>query len=250
MLRDGQDPAPVDVLVVKDQVPAGLLLDAGDPAFDESRAHGLGLFVELLVALGVSPDVHAVDGHVSQGQGTHDELVVLERIHAAEPGTEGVPHGLVARTGAEDEGYPLRDLAVARTEDGVVGSGRSQQPVHLHAGDDVGIAPVAVLRLEVGREELEPGREDDRPHLELALGRPHLQAHRAGRAHRDTLVALGADPAVKATAGALPGSLLAQGSFDLQEVARVRDESLGVLGRVHVPVRLLPGQNLLLIDHR
>src|ERR1035437_1167347 len=89
---DGQDdhvvlglddrPAVLDVLVAKDQVAVGLLGDPGDAALDVGGAHRLRAFVELVVSLARRTDVHVVDRNLGQGQGAHDELVLLDRIHA------------------------------------------------------------------------------------------------------------------------------------------------------------------------
>ena len=132
-----QPAAVLDVLVAQDEVAVVLLGDLGDPSLDVAGAHRLGPFVELVVAFAGGPDVHVVDGHVGDGQGAHDQLVLLDRVHAAEARAERVADGLVARTGAQDVGDPLRDLAVARPQDRVERPGRGQQAVHLHAGDDV-----------------------------------------------------------------------------------------------------------------
>ena len=157
-----------------------------------------------------------MDGHVGERQGAHQELVLLDRVHAAEPRAERVAHGLVARAGAQDVGDPLGDLAVARAQDRVERPGGREQPVHLHAGDDVLEPPEAVLRLEVGREQLEAGRDDDRADLglELLVAGVEVDAP-VDRAGRDALVALGADRAVEAAAGGRAGLRLGQRRLDL-----------------------------------
>src|SRR5450759_2612279 len=180
-------PAVLDVLVPQYQVAVGFLGDLCDAALDVCRAHRLGAFVELVVALAGSSDVHVVDGDFGQRQRPHDELVLLDRIHAAEPRAERVvdpastvrSRRLVSGAGAEDVGDPLGDLAVARPQDRVEGSGRRQKAVHLHARDDVLVAAEAVFGLGVGGEELVAGRDDDGPDIDLfnPVSYTHLRAH-------------------------------------------------------------------------
>ncbi len=103
-----------------------------------------------------------MDGDVRERQGAHDQLVLLDRVHAAELRAERVADRLVARAGAHDVGDPVGHLPVARPQDGVVRAGRSEEPLHLDAGDHVLEAAVAVLRLRVGGEERVAGGDDHR----------------------------------------------------------------------------------------
>ena len=119
--------AVLDVLVLEDEVAVGLLDDVGHPALDVVRAHRLRALVELVVALAGCPDVHVVDGHVGQWQGAHQQLVLLDRVHAAEPRAERVADRLVARSGAHHVGDAFGHLAVARAQDVAVRAGRGQQ---------------------------------------------------------------------------------------------------------------------------
>ena len=50
-----------------------------------------------------------------------------------------------------------------------------QQAVHLHPGDDVLVAPEAVLGLEVGGEQLEAGGDDHGADLDLELVVPGVR---------------------------------------------------------------------------
>ncbi len=171
VLRLGEG-AGLDVLVLEDEVAVLLLGDAGHAALHEVGAHALGLLVELVVALAGGADVHVVDGDVGQRQGAHDQLVVLDGVHAADARAHRVAEGLVAGSGAQDEGDVVGDLAVARADHPVVGAGGGEQAVHLHAGDDVLVLAEAVLRLEFGREEGVAGGEHDRAYLGLDAPAP------------------------------------------------------------------------------
>ena len=142
----GDGAAVLDVLVAEDEVPTGVLGDVGDPSLDVGRAHRLRLLVELVVALARGPDVHVVDGDVGERQRAHEQLVLLDRVHAAEPRAQRVADRLVARAGAQDVRDPLGDLAVARAQDRVERPRRGEQAVHLHPGDDVLVDAIAVLR--------------------------------------------------------------------------------------------------------
>ena len=71
-----------------------------------------------------------------------------------------------------------------------------------------GQATVAVLRLEIGREESVAGRDDDGPDVESEILSALAQVDCARRAGGDTLVALGADAAVQAAPGGRPRLLL------------------------------------------
>ena len=167
----GLDDAAValDVLVADDEVAVVLLGDLGDAALDEHGAHVLGLLVELVVALADGAHVHVVDGHVGQRQGAHDQLVVLDGVHAADARAERVADLRVAGAGAHDEADAVRDLAVAGTHDRVERPRRREQTVHLHAGDDVLELAVAVLGLGVGREESEAGGQHHGVDVDLDL---------------------------------------------------------------------------------
>src|SRR5665811_2219903 len=77
-----------------------------------------------------------------------DELVLLDRVHAAELRAQRVADCLVTRSGAGDVADPLRHLPVTGPQHGVERSGRGEQTVHLHAGDHVRELSEAVLRLE------------------------------------------------------------------------------------------------------
>ena len=88
--------AVLDVLVAQHQVTVLRLGDLGDAALDVLRAHVLGLLVELVVALAGRAHVHVVHGHVGQGQGAHDQLVLLDGVHAAELRAQLVADLLVA----------------------------------------------------------------------------------------------------------------------------------------------------------
>ncbi len=141
----------------------------GDAALDEVRAHRLRLLEELVVALADGADVDVVDGDVGERQRAHDQLVLLDRVHAAELRAQRVADGLVARAGAHDVGDPVGHLAVARPQHRVVRARRREQPFHLHARDHVLEAVVAVLGLEVCGEEREPGRDDHGADVDVEL---------------------------------------------------------------------------------
>ncbi len=192
-----------------------------------------------------------MDGHVGDRQGAHDQLVLLDRVHAAEPRAERVADGLVARAGAHDVGDPLGDLAVARPQDRVERPGRGEQAVHLHAGDDVLEGAEAVLRLEVGGEQLEAGRHDDRADLDVhdlvAGAQVDAVLDRAGV---DALAALGADAAVEAQPGAVARLGLGHRQLDLAEVGRGGADDLARGRRQRQAVGLLAGQDRVLVDDR
>ena len=152
-----------------------------------------------------------------------------------------VADGLVARAGAQDVGDVVGHLAVAGAHHGVVGPGGRQQAVHLHAGDDVLVAAVAVLRLGVGREELEAGGEDDGADLGLDLLALHVEVDAVGRADVDAVLALRADAAVEAAAGAEERLVLGQRSPRLARIARRRRSSTALgLERLAAVVDVLP----------
>src|SRR5450759_5142693 len=202
-------PAVLDVLVPQYQVAVGFLGDLCDAALDVCRAHRLGAFVELVVALAGGTDVHVVDGDFGQRQRAHDQLVLLDRVHAAEPRAERVvdpastvrSRRLVAGAGAEDVGDPLRDLAVAGPKDRVEGSGRGQEPVHLHARDYVLVAAETVPGLGVGGEELVARGHNDGPDIDIFNLLAHVEMDGVGRADCHALATLGADAAVQAVTG-------------------------------------------------
>ena len=184
-------------------------------------------------------------------QGAHDQLVLLDRVHAAEPRAERVADGLVARAGAHHVGDALRDLAVARPQDRVERPGRGEQPVHLHAGDDVLEGAEAVLRLEVRREQLEAGRHDDGADLDVhhlvACAQVDAVLDRTGV---DAFAAFGADAAIEAQPGAVARLGLGHRLFDLAEVGRGGADDLARRGRHRESVRLLAREDLVLVDDR
>ena len=187
-----------------------------------------------------------VDGDVGERQGAHDQLVLLHGVHAAELGAERVVHRLVAGAGAHHVGDALGHLAVAGPQDRVERPRRRQQAVHLHAGDDVLVCPEAVLRLEVGIEELEAGGHDHGADLDVELALLHPQVDGEGRAGGDALPALGADAAVEAAPGTGEGLLLGHRRLELDEAGRAARNRRGNGGRaVDMRVRLLPREDLL-----
>ncbi len=205
--------------------PLGCSRDVGDAALDVVGAHRLRLLVELVVALARGPDVHVVDSHVGQRQGAHEQLVLLDGVHAAEARAQRVAHRLVARPGAQDVGDPVRHLAVTRAQDRVERPGGRQQAVHLHPGDHVLEAAEAVLGLEVGGEQLEAGRHDDRADLDLVLLVARVEVDAAvDRARGDALGALRAHGAVQAAPRGLAGLRLAERRLHLAEVGWRRDQ--------------------------
>ena len=184
-------------------------------------------------------------GHVGERERAHDELVLLDRVHAAQLRAERVADLLVARPRAGDVGDAVRDLAVAGAQDGVEGSRGCEQPVHLHAGDDVGVGAVAVLGLEVGGEELVAGGDDHGCDLDLDLGVLHVQADGVGRAGFHAFLALRADAAVEAGTGSGEGLGLGHRRLELGEVGR-RAGVDGVGADGLVPgVAVLPGEDVL-----
>src|SRR5665811_911004 len=237
-------PAMLDVLVPEDQIAVGLFGDPGDAAFDVGRAHGFGAFVELVIPLARRSNVHVVDGHLRQWESTHDELVLLDRIHAAEPRTERVVDGLVAGTGAHDVSDPLGHLAVAGPEHGVVWARGGEQPVHLHAGDHVLEPAVAVFGLGVGGEQLVAGGDHGRRDLDLLDRVTHVQMNRVRWTDGDALLALRAHAAVQAVARAAASLRLGQRGFGLGEISG-SDRRLGNR-LVAAAVQLLAAEHLAL----
>ena len=119
-----------------------------------------------------------MDGDLGKRQDAHHELVLLDRIHAAEARAERVVHGLVARAGAEDVGDPFGDLAVAGSKNRGERPSRCQEPVHLHPGDHILVPAEAVLRFGVGGEELVTGRYDHCADADLFDALSHLEMNR------------------------------------------------------------------------
>src|SRR5450759_4092990 len=202
-------PAVLDVLIAQDQVAVRLLGHLRHPTLHVCGAHRLGALVELVVAFARGPNVHVMDGDFGQRQGAHDELVLLYRVHAAEPRAERVvdsastvrSRSLVARAGAQDVGDPFGDLAVTGSQNRVERSGRRQQAIHLHARDDVLVAAEAVFRLGVRGEELVARGHDNRADAYLFDLHALVQIDSVGRTDGHALLALGADAAVQAVPG-------------------------------------------------
>ncbi len=174
---------------------------------------------------------------------------MLDGVHAADARAHRVAERLVAGSGAQDEGDVVGDLAVARAHDPVVRAGGGEQPVHLHAGDDVLERAEAVLGLELGREEGVAGGEDDRADLGLDVLALHVQVDAVGRADVHAGVAFGADTAVEAAAGARHRFLFGERLFVGIELARLHYDDLARILRRDLPVRRLPAQNGGLVDH-
>ena len=84
------------------------------------------------------------------------------------------------------------------------------EAVHLHAGDDVLEPSVAVLRLEIGGEQGEAGREDHCAHLGLEFLPPHVQVD-APPGRRRRTGGTRADTAVEASSGAVSCLFLVSG---------------------------------------
>jgi len=78
-----------------------------------------------------------VDRDLGQGQGAHEQLVLLDQYMQQNREQSGFPDLLVARARAQHVRDPLGNLAVAGAQDGVERPRRGEQPVHLHPGDDV-----------------------------------------------------------------------------------------------------------------
>ena len=163
----------------------------------------------------------------------------------------GLPTVSSREPGAHDVGDPLGDLAVARPQDRVERAGRGEQPVHLHPGDHVLERAEPVLRLEVGGEQLEAGRHDHRPHLDVHDLVAGTQVDAVlDRAGVDALAAFRADAAVEAQAGAVARLGLGHRQLDLAEVGRGEAEDLARCRRQRQPVRRLPSQHRRLVDDR
>ena len=122
----------------------------------------------LVIALSGRAYVHVKD----IGLGIRDVILgqngLLGRVHAAEARTVRPVHGLVARAHALDEDHVLGFLAVGRTLDVPAGgTGGREQALVLHAGDDIRVAALAVLRILVPVEEVITRGHDDRAHVHV-----------------------------------------------------------------------------------
>ncbi len=192
ILESGVDPHPhaehhqVEVLV-----PLGALLVEVANArglrarhLDDAGGDGPNVLHAVLVArpvdvavelLAERPHVHAEDGDVEilpAGvlQGDHG---LLGGAHAADGGAVAVAAGGVAAAHALDEG-DLPDFAAIRGPLHVTAGGTRgrEHPLELHAGEHVGVSPVAELAAQRGLELLEAGREDHAAHVDLHFGGP------------------------------------------------------------------------------
>ncbi len=87
----GGGAAVFDVFVAEDDVAFVRLADLGHASLSKLGAHRARLLVELVVALADGAHVDVVDGQLGQRQYAHDQLVLLDRVHAAEFRAEGFP---------------------------------------------------------------------------------------------------------------------------------------------------------------
>ena len=155
-----------------------------DVVFLDGPAH------KFLIVLSAGPYVHVEHIRLSPVHLVLVEHGVLGRIHAAYLRAVGYSLGRVARPAAGDEHHLLRHFAVRRPPYlAKRGPGCGCQALKLQPGDDVGVAPVAVFREEVGAEHVETGGHNHRPHLlgdnpvflaeAYGVGWAHLLAHAA-----------------------------------------------------------------------
>ena len=183
--------------------------------------------------------VHAEDGDVQvlavrMLQGDHG---LLGGAHAADGRAVAVAAGGVAAAHALDEGDPL-DLSAVRgpLDVSAGGTGGREHAFELHAGQHVGVSPVAELAAQRALELLEAGGEDHAAGVDLDLLGLLVVAHRSGRAGLDALHALAAKTARQATLGLGDGLLRAVALVDLGEAAHAP----GRVGLRHLDA-LLPG---------
>jgi hypothetical protein len=189
---------------------------------------GCDAVVELLhgLARGTDVDVEVVDLRVGL---LLDEVGQLQRVHAADAGAVAVGV-LVAAPDAVDDADRFGLLAVAQDDLAGGGPRRVDQAFHLQPRVDVGIGAVAVVRDALGIEHLEPGRQDDRPDLDLLDRLLLLEVDRVA-------VAAGLDAGL----GALSGLELDAGlRVDDDELRhRLREGHVDRLPVVHAQVELV-----------
>ncbi len=124
-------------------------------------AHGLGVLVELLVALAEGADVHVVDGDLGHRQRAADEHGLFDGVHAADARAIFDAEGLVTGTGALDVGDGGRFHAVAGAQDAAIGAGGRQEAFHHQRVDDVGQFAAAIFFLCTQVGQFETGRKDN-----------------------------------------------------------------------------------------
>ena len=100
-----------------DEVLVREFLNLGDTAADELGAFVLDTVVELFVGFAEGADVHVEDVGFTAGDLFNDLVGVLQRVHAAEPGTvRFADAGVVTGTCTKDETNGHRGFTVGRTD--------------------------------------------------------------------------------------------------------------------------------------
>ncbi len=142
------------------------LEDLGGLAASIDHPFVLHPVVELLIPLAKGPHVDVEDGDPGVGQFIPHQMGVLGGVHAADAGAIGHAGVRVAGTDTVDEDHVLRLLPV---EEDLPRrrAGGGGEPLELQAGEDVGIHPVAELRLGPRIDQVEAGGDDDGCHVHL-----------------------------------------------------------------------------------
>jgi hypothetical protein len=172
---------------------------------------------------------------------------LFRRIHAA--------HGRavividLAGSYALDEGHVLGVLLIGRSQDlALVRSGGGEDPLELERRDHVGKVAKPELRLRLGVEQVEAGREDDGAHVDgLLFSGGHLMVDGARLAGVHAQQALATAGAGEAPGGLGYGLFLGDPEIHLAKIPALGDRQrphdraghLGHLGEIHLgPDRL------------
>ncbi len=140
--------------------------DFGGTALHEVNAGLPRAFVEFLVGLARCADVDAEDGDVHLRVEPFEQQRVFDRVHAAEAGAVLVVT-LVARTDALNQAQRLGRFAVGRTNEFAYRRAASAvQTFDFHHRRHVVEKAEAVFFQRRGVPHIQPGRHDDRTHIQ------------------------------------------------------------------------------------